>query len=210
MLLRLSRSQAFLRPSGRTSWAHMFWPTVGLARPFTTDESKPTYHGPLAETCRKLKLFSLASFGLVSAMAPVITLAESSLPMNARLVLCGALVGTSGLSTGVLSWCTAPYVVTLQQKDNGDVLVLETNNLLLQKRFTTVYDWRLFLKGTSRPFAKWELAEEVEIRVDEEMKGGEETVAETKDGEGRVVGRWIVNWGRNGKGTCRGEGALVR
>ena len=38
--------------------------------------------------------------------------------------------------------------------------------------------------------------------------GAEETVAETLDGAGNVLGRWIVAWGENGEGSCRAEGRI--
>jgi hypothetical protein len=38
--------------------------------------------------------------------------------------------------------------------------------------------------------------------------GSEETVAETMDGAGNVLGRWIVTWGENGEGSCRAEGRI--
>jgi len=38
--------------------------------------------------------------------------------------------------------------------------------------------------------------------------GAEETVAETLDGSGRVLGRWIVTWAENGEGSCRAEGRV--
>lgn len=42
------------------------------------------------------------------------------------------------------------------------------------------------------------------------VPGKEETVAETMDKTGAVVGRWIVKWEENGTGTCRQVGSVVR
>lgn len=69
-----------------------------------------TYEGPLAQTFRRLKLFSLASFGLSSALAPFMFVVESGLPPSARFALAGIALGTSGLSTGLVAWCAKPYV----------------------------------------------------------------------------------------------------
>ncbi|KAH8114218.1 hypothetical protein DFH11DRAFT_1596628, partial [Phellopilus nigrolimitatus] len=39
----------------------------------------------------------------------------------------------------------------------------------------------------------------------------EETVAETMNAQGRVLGRWFVLWNDDGtKGVCRGEGKVQR
>lgn len=129
------------------------------------------------------------------------------MPMHARIVLCGTLVGTSSMTTALIGWVGAPYVSKMRQRDEGEVLEMETSTLLLQKRVTRVYDWRVFLKGTGRAFAKWELAKEVTGTAGRE---GEETVAETENGAGKVIGRWIVRWDANGTGKCRGEGKIVR
>jgi hypothetical protein len=40
--------------------------------------------------------------------------------------------------------------------------------------------------------------------------GNEETVAETADKDGNVIGRWVVTWGENGEGVCREVGHVVR
>jgi hypothetical protein len=76
-----------------------------------------------------------------------------------------------------------------------------------------VYDSE-FLVNTSRFFAKWELAEDVSLPSkragqDGVLPGQKETVAETLDGKGGVVGRWVVTWGEQG-GKCREIGKVVR
>ncbi|KIJ24020.1 hypothetical protein M422DRAFT_195225 [Sphaerobolus stellatus SS14] len=178
-------------------------------RTLTTKTENPPYHGPLAGPARKLKILSLGAFGMVTSMTPIIMMVDSTMPLNARIVMCAALIGTSGISTAAVGWVGAPYVSTLRQRGD-EVLEMETSTLFLQKRVTRVYDWRMFLKGTGRAFAKWELAEEVARRPGEETQNGEETVAETVDAGGRIVGRWIVRWGTDGRGQCRGEGQIVR
>lgn len=71
-----------------------------------------------------------------------------------------------------------------------------------------------FLVETSRPFAKWELADSIVLSTAANTKtpllGQEETVAETMDKTGKVLGRWVVKWGENGEGTCREVGSVIR
>lgn len=169
----------------------------------------PVYHGPLAKTFRNVKIFSLTSFGLASAMTPLFFLIESALPTSAKMALAVTALGTSGISTALVGWCGAPYVSTLRRLPDGGGIEMETMTLFMKSRHTLVYDPSLFLRVTERPFAKWELA----ARVDKAQEAGEleeETVAETKDSDGRVLGRWIVKWNSEGKGECKDVGKVVR
>lgn len=95
---------------------------------------------------------------------------------------------------------------------------MTTVSLMLRKRITRVYDVD-FLVQTTRPFAKWELAESVvfshategeELTKKAGEEGQEETVAETVSSDGKVAGRWIVKWEANGVGKCRQVGNVVR
>jgi hypothetical protein len=64
---------------------------------------------------------------------------------------------------------------------------------------------------TKRPFAKWELAEKMVLPDSKSIAPGhEETVAETTDKDGNIIGRWIVKWGQNDEGICREVGSIVR
>jgi hypothetical protein len=81
-----------------------------------------------------------------------------------------------------------------------------------------VYD-PSFLIETRRPLAKWELAEQITLtqsRTDavgtnvHPTLGKEETVAETTNERGEVIGRWVVKWGEGGVGTCYEVGHVVR
>lgn len=76
---------------------------------------------------------------------------------------------------------------------------------------TQVFD-PAFVVPTKRPFAKWELAGLVLLPPDlrNTTPGQEETVAETVDARGHVLGRWVVKWGEGGEGTCREVGTVVR
>jgi TMEM70/TMEM186/TMEM223 protein family len=163
------------------------------------------YHGPLANTFRNVKIFSLSSFGLASAITPLFFMLESGLPTSAKVALAATALGTSGISTGLVGWCGAPYVRRLRRLPDGGGIEMETTTLFLKRRCTLVYEPRLFLRASGRPFARWELAE----KVAREGEEGEETVAETRDGAGRVLGRWVVRWG-DGAGECREVGRMVR
>lgn len=87
---------------------------------------------------------------------------------------------------------------------------LTTLTLTLSPLTTRVYD-PAFLCDTTRAFARWELARSVQLPLEDAVgvrPGSEETVAETMDGAGNVLGRWIVTWGENGEGSCRAEGRI--
>lgn len=171
-----------------------------------SSETVPVYHGPLAQTFRNVKIFSLTSLGLATSMTPLFFIIESALPMSARVALAATALGTSSISTALVGWCGAPYVSTLRRLPDGGI-EMETMTLHLRSRYTCVYDPTLFLRETRRPFAKWELVDNVEGKMGESKM--EETVAETKDKHGRVLGRWVVQW-RDGKGRCRGVGNIIR
>jgi hypothetical protein len=95
---------------------------------------------------------------------------------------------------------------------------MTTLSLTLRKRITRVYDVD-FLVETTRPFAKWELAETVSFPPEKDgaeptkqagESGQEELIAETFNGDGEVLGRWIVKWEENGVGRCRQAGNVIR
>ena len=184
------------------------------------------YHGPLTTTYRRLKIFSLSTLTLTFALTPFIFVIEatSSVPVVARFALAGIAMAASGVSTAMVAWVGRPYVATLrwlkpegaQAAGSGDAVEMTTLTLALHKRVTTVYD-TAFLVPTSRPFATWELAEafklpesEVASARAEGLIPREETIAETKNKEGELLGRWVVSWDEHGVGTCRKIGDVVR
>jgi len=188
------------------------------------DNQPVSYHGPLTQTFRRLKIFSLASLGLTFTMTPFLFIVESSLPVSARIFLTATAISTSSISTALVGWCGAPYVVDLRRltpAENGGTEGVEmtTITLTLKKLTTRVYDSG-FLVETSRPFAKWELPLEIQLPPPDEdiitagkkagAAGEEETVAEMLNDKDEVVGRWIVKWGERGTGSCRGTGKVLR
>ncbi|KAG6850870.1 hypothetical protein H0H93_007488 [Arthromyces matolae] len=140
---------------------------------------------------------------------------ESNLPVTARIALASIAIGTSGISTGLVGWCGQSYVTTLsylKPEENGGAegVQLTTQNLLLKPRVTTVYD-PTFLIETRRAFAKWELADKMVLSGDKTpVPGTEETIAETTDKDGNILGHWVVKWGEGGEGTCHEVGKIIR
>jgi len=113
------------------------------------------YHGPLTTTFRRLKIFSLASLGLSVTLAPFMFILESNLPIFARLALVSIALGSSSVSTALVSWCAKPYVITLRRsypKAGGEEIELTTVNLFLQPRITKVSTMHLPTSFTFFPF----------------------------------------------------------
>ncbi|KAJ7918801.1 hypothetical protein B0H13DRAFT_2231163 [Mycena leptocephala] len=172
----------------------------------------------MTATFKRLKVFSLSSLSLCAMMAPFMFVIETNLPWSARAFLASTAIGTSGVSTGLIAWAGRSYVTALRctkspTNDAIQQLEMTTLTLRLQPRITRVYD-PLFVVPTERPFAKWELAQLVllppHLRATPPAPGQEETVAETTDAQGRVLGRWIVRWAENGEGACHEEGTVMR
>lgn len=200
---------------------HGTLPSASAAR--SPDTYTKEYKGPLALTFRRLKIFSLASLSLSTALSPFMFIVEANLPMSARASLAGMALTTSGISTALVGWCGKPYVETLRhlrasENDGIEGLEMTTLSIFLRRRITRVYDVD-FLVQTSRAFAKWELAETVtfcpvtagaEATRKAGVPGQEETVAETITTDGEVLGRWIVKWEEGGVGKCRQVGKIVR
>jgi len=180
----------------------------------STSTPEVVYQGPLTNTFRRLKIFSLSSLTLSTALAPLIFVVEApGIPLSARFALAGIAMTTSGVSTALIAWCGSPYVTKLQRIEEERALRMTTLTLGLHERITSVYDTS-FLKETSRAFAKWELADHVKLEVEEQQQravvGTQETVAETTDAKGGLIGSWIVTWGENGEGTCKQIGKVNR
>ncbi|KAI0821415.1 hypothetical protein BC629DRAFT_1249652, partial [Irpex lacteus] len=176
------------------------------------------YIGPLTQTFRRLKIFSLSSLGLTAVMTPFLFVLEtaSAVPLVGRVALAGTLLMTSTVSTSMVGWLGTPYVTRLEwiPADKADAstnggkqavgVKMTTMTLTLKERITHVYD-SAFLVPTNRPLAKWELAEAFRLPQKElqaaQKSGGlpsEETIAETMDKDGKVLGRWIVKWNEDG------------
>ena len=161
-------------------------------------------------------------------MTPFLFILEtaSAVPLVGRVALAGTLLLTSTVSTTMVGWLGLPYVTKLvwlpaEKPDTGSGgkqavgVEMTTTTLTLKERITRVYD-SAFLVPTNRPLAKWELAEVFKLPQKEleaaQKEGGlpaEETIAETLDKDGNVLGRWIVEWKGDGTGTCRDTGKVI-
>ena len=192
---------------------------------------KGEYFGPLAQSFRRLKIFSLSSLALSTLMTPFIFIIEtaSAVPLVGRVALALTVLGTSGVSTALVAWTGRPYVHALRwlpkpDAVQGDSPNMKTVNGVEMKTFTfklhevttRVYD-AAFLVPSPRPFATWELAErfvlppaEAEAERNKGLLPREETVAEQLDYFENVEGRWIVRWAEDGTGTCYPQGKFYR
>ena len=188
------------------------------------NSAKGEYYGPLAQSFRRLKIFSLSTLALSSLMTPFIFILEtaSAVPLAGRIALATTVLATSGVSTALVAWTGRPYVHALRwlPKADGPKAVrgveLKTFTFKLHEITTRVYDVA-FLVPSPRPFASWELAERFALAPEEaeaERKKGmlprEETIAEQVDYFGNVEGRWIVRWAEDGTGTCYAQGKCYR
>ncbi|KAK0564934.1 hypothetical protein OC844_001457 [Tilletia horrida] len=142
-----------------------------------------TYAGPLHKTFRRLKVFSLSSLVFASVLTPYLLLGPGALDTFARFALVLTALSASGASTALISWIGKPYVGTLElvqtkgqgqgqgrvrgtkeAQNNSDPLppsdtrlVAHTTSWRLQPLRTTIYQ-PSYIRGTSRPFAQWQLA----------------------------------------------------
>jgi hypothetical protein len=180
-----------------------------------SDSSQIFYTGPLSTTFRNLKIFSLSSLTLASALTPFIFIIDAPLSLSARVALAATALGTSLSSTALIGWCGKPYVVSMRRQSGSDAIDLITTNTFLRERQTTVVDPRFF-QPTSRPFATWELPETFTADVEpggQRSDGTTELVAVTRDAFGNVLGQWDVEWHeKSGQlvGTVRKAGKTIR
>ncbi|CAE6487626.1 unnamed protein product [Rhizoctonia solani] len=173
------------------------------------------YQGPLSTTFRNLKLFSLSSLSLASALTPFIFIIDAPLSISARIALAATALGTSISSTALIGWCGKPYVVSMRKALGSGAIELITTDVFLRQRCTTVLDPRFF-QSTSRPFATWELPESFTADSDpnsQRIAGFVESIAVTRDSSGNIIGQCVVEWNeRDGQlfGVMREEGRAIR
>jgi hypothetical protein len=180
-----------------------------------SNEPEIFYRGPLSATFRNLKLFSLTSLSLASALTPFIFIIDAPLSLSTRLGLAAAALGTSASSTALIAWCGKPYVVSMRRKPKSNAIELTTTDIFMRERRTTVLDPR-FLQPTSRSFATWEIPES--FTADHEpgtqrFAGSVEPIVVTCDGSGNVVGQCTVKWSEMGDhlaGVLHKQGSAIR
>ncbi|KAJ7072780.1 hypothetical protein C8F01DRAFT_971966 [Mycena amicta] len=205
-------------PRHETTLASAAPPPESDLPPVSISPDKLVYSGPLTNTFRRLKIFSLSSLTLCTTMVPLMFAIETNLPVAARAFLATTALGTSGVSTGLIAWAGKTYVTKLRVTKNPETdrvqeIEATTLTMRLKPRITRIYDPTFVVRST-RPFAKWELADLVllppDMRSSSTLPGQEETVAETRDSNGNVLGRWVVRWGEGGEGNCHEEGNVMR
>lgn len=183
--------------------------------PLKDEKLETFYTGPLSATFRNLKIFSLSSLTLASALTPFIFIIDAPLSLSARIALAVTALGTSLSSTALIGWCGKPYVVSMRRQPGSDAIELITTNTFLRERRTTVLDPRFF-QPTSRPFATWELPQSFTADVEpggQRSDGKIEPVAITRDASNRVLGQWDVLWHEDSgrlTGTLRRSGQAIR
>ena len=205
----------FISTSKRKEHEEIVRPTA----PTTTYVAPPT-------SFAGLRIIALSSLALSVGLAPVIMTVEASLPTTARLFFVATAMFTGIGGTTLIRYMGSPHVVrarlvypqprettsspqTAVDSPSG-FLELHTQTLFSRPRVTRIYD-SAFLTDTGRGFATMELASKVSYIPDEsDNMAREETVAETADASGKVLGRWIVTWSADGTGICRGVGAITR
>lgn len=149
--------------------------------------------------------------------SPCLLHAVSAFPSTFQAAILGTGAACFGVVSVYIALSTGPYVAYLRwlPKEEGkkiEGIDMVTYTWLLQKRITRVYNPG-FLVDSDKPFTTWKLARRFQLPpfVAHIVKPGqEEVVAETFDRCGEVLGRWIVTWGEDGRGYCRGEGNIQR
>ncbi|CAD6971537.1 unnamed protein product [Tilletia controversa] len=175
-----------------------------------------TYKGPLYNTFRRLKLFSLSSLVFAAALTPYLLLGPAALETFGRIALVVTALSASSASTALISWIGKPYVGTLHLvrvdgkharthdplPPSDTRLVAHTTSWRLQPLKTTIYQ-PSYIRGTSRPFAQWQLAaapSPLLISDPSEYSTSNKSklrslIAETrKTSSGDLVGQYWVEW----------------
>jgi hypothetical protein len=199
------------------------------------DSILATYSAPLAKTFVRLKLFSLGSLTLATALSPLLMLAPADIGYAGRIGLCLTALATSGASTALLAWIGKPYVSQMnllsgpasrvqlaRDLPEGDDVLTKvalsgeqkpaiqayTTDWRLQKLQTTVYEPALF-RPTSRPFATWELPvtpPSMALQAQAGVQSVTRLVAATRNVKtDQVIGRWWARWTRD---TPTKEGSI--
>ncbi|KAF8305927.1 hypothetical protein DL93DRAFT_2089146 [Clavulina sp. PMI_390] len=174
--------------------------------------------GPLANTFKNLKLFSLSSLGLITSLSPVLFIIDApGIPTSARAAMAATAMLTSGASTALVGWCGAPYVSSMRRLNpsstsstsnatpyHDEAIEMTSKNLFLRDLRTQVYD-PVVLGPTNRLFATWELQSHIVVPAPSTSSnastgaslraaGNKEVMARTIDEKGVVRGEWSVQW----------------
>ncbi|KAJ9123128.1 hypothetical protein QFC22_001319 [Naganishia vaughanmartiniae] len=188
---------------------------------FNSNIPRVIYRGPLTNTFKYLKLFSVSSLVLSSALSPFIFILESSLPLSGRIFLAFTAVSTTTLSTFLISTFTSPYVtsITANPASSPYSHTLTTTSLFLRPRNTLITSPANSLVPSERPMTTWKLRESIENGLEAGQEHGspqastveESVLAITEDEEGNALGRWVVmGMDKSGRQKCQAKGKVVR
>ncbi|KAG2175564.1 hypothetical protein INT43_001211 [Umbelopsis isabellina] len=112
-----------------------------FSKHLSTQQSQQStiYVGPLATVAKRLKLFSISSLGLSSAITPFVFVLDFPVPVFAKVVLVGSALFTSASSTGLINWVMSPYVTkATTSPEQPGMINLHTLNVIAQEHVTIV------------------------------------------------------------------------
>ncbi|CAG8494619.1 7512_t:CDS:2 [Dentiscutata erythropus] len=146
------------------------------------DNSNIIYTGPLAQTAKKLKTFSIITLAITFASTPIFFMVDTAMVSSARVIMVLFLISTSAASTGLIHWCVSPYVSriyhNLSSKNNHEneksekvttsitpdsFLTFETLNLFGKPHFTTLQVKSL--EPSTRIFTNWKVKKQFENNI---------------------------------------------
>ncbi|KAK9667443.1 hypothetical protein K7432_017860 [Basidiobolus ranarum] len=143
------------------------------------ENERQLYVGPLANTAKYLKVFSVSSLALTFAVCPAVYLIDAPISFGMRSILVGAAIATSTISTGLVHWCLSPYVtkITVSEEHNGEHIIQEvlsdanplktSATVITPSTELTLYTYKFFggirssqvkvgdLEPSTRPFTSW-------------------------------------------------------
>ncbi|CAG8513961.1 12167_t:CDS:2 [Dentiscutata heterogama] len=146
------------------------------------DSSNIIYTGPLAQTAKKLKTFSIISLAITFASTPIFFMVDTVMVTSARAIM---VLFCNAASTGLIHWCVSPYVAriyyNLSSKNNHEneksgqkdsvtplitpdsFLTFETLNLFGKPHFTTLQVKSL--EPSTRIFTNWKVKKQFENNI---------------------------------------------
>lgn len=93
------------------------------------------YRGAFARAVRNLKIFSVGSLAMCTAVSPAILLLQSPLPTVAKVAIVGTALSASGLSTYAIQYFLGPYVLEAGRiRGNGELSLVHYNWMAQRKR----------------------------------------------------------------------------
>mmetsp|Transcript_15294 Transcript_15294/g.50242 ORF Transcript_15294/g.50242 Transcript_15294/m.50242 type:complete len:245 (+) Transcript_15294:33-767(+) len=112
----------------RGGWAGsapLRWLNDDASAPTEPDRWPPSdYNAPLSQLVRRVKFLSVGGLTATIFGSPLLVqFTAPDMAMQAQAILCGSVIGFSGLTTGLLQWFVSPYVHKLRMVDRETVSV---------------------------------------------------------------------------------------